>query len=233
MNAARLLYALLLVVAALPVAASPEHPAPRPEIVSRDDWGATPADYPDALKHTPRTVLIHHAGVVFKPDADPAAKMRGLLRFSREDKGWPDVPYHFVVAPDGRVFEGREMGYAPDTNTDFDTSGFVNVEVLGHFDEQRVSEVQLESTARVVAWLADELDMPTAELQTHEGVAPGQTSCPGADLLRYLKRGSFQAAVDAVRAGEPAEIEVLPALPNGPTAFAGVEQADEDPANGE
>ncbi len=179
MNAARLLCALLLVVAALPVAASPEHPAPRPEIVSRDDWGATPAEYPDGLRHTPKVVLIHHAGVVFEPDADPAAKMRGLLRFSREDKGWPDVPYHFVVAPDGRVFEGRDMSYAPDTNTNFDTSGFVNVEVLGHFDEQRVSEVQLESTARVVAWLADELEMPTNELQTHVGVAPGQTSLPG------------------------------------------------------
>lgn len=217
-------FLLVLLLAAAPGAvASPEAPAPKPDVVSRDDWGATPADYPEAMRHTPRVVLLHHAGVIFAPGADPAAKMRGLLRFSREEKGWPDVPYHFVVAPDGRVFEGRDLSIRPDTNTNFDTAGYVNVELLGHFDEQRVGAVQLASAARVVAWLADQMEMPTEELQTHAGVAPGQTACPGADFLRYLEDGSFQAAVDAARAGEPVAIDILPALPDGPSVFADAE----------
>ena len=215
---------LVVTLLGLPALAQP---APAPEVVSRADWGGEEVEYPEALRHTPTTVLLHHAGVVWKAGADPAASMRGLLRFSREEKGWPDVPYHFVVAPDGRVFEGRDLGFAPDTNTSFDTAGFVNVELLGNFEEQRVGEVQLESAARVVAWLADRLEMPTEELATHAGVAPGQTACPGADFLRYLENGSFQAAVDAARASEPAEIELLPAMEDGPQDFAAAEAPGE------
>ena len=209
---------LPLLIFAAPAALA--EPAPAPEVVSRADWGGEEVVYPDGLRHTPTTVLLHHAGVTWKAGSDPAASMRGLLRFSREEKGWPDVPYHFVVAPDGRVFEGRDLNYAPDTNTSFDTTGYVNVELLGNFEEQRVGAAQLDAAARVVAWLADELEMPTGELATHEGVAPGQTSCPGADFLRYLEDGRFQAAVDAARSGEPVEIKLLPALPDGPEGFA-------------
>ncbi|BAM03444.1 peptidoglycan recognition protein family protein [Phycisphaera mikurensis] len=214
-----LLPALLLVAPAVLA-----EPAPAPSIVMRERWGGEEVEYPEALRHEPATVLLHHAGVAWRAGADPAASMRGLLRFSREEKGWPDVPYHFVVAPDGRIFEGRDLRYAPDTNTSFDPTGYVNVELLGNFEEQRVNATQLDAAVRVVAWLADRLEMPTADLATHAGVAPGQTSCPGADFLRYLDGGSFHAAVDAARAGEPVEIEVLPPLPDGPQAFAEAEE---------
>ena len=191
--------------------------AERPPIVSRAEWGGGEVDYPESYRHEPKVVLVHHAGVLFKPGTDPAASVRGLLRFSREDKGWPDVPYHFVIAPDGAIYEGRDVNYKPDTNTKFDTAGYVNVELLGNFEEQRVSPAQLDSLARLTAHLADEIGMRTADLVTHKNVAPGQTTCPGRDLYRYFESGAVARAVDACRAGEPPRIDPLPPLPDGPT----------------
>ena len=191
--------------------------AEKPPIVSRDEWGGGAIDYPESYRHTPKTVLVHHAGVTVRPGADAAQSMRNLLRFSREDKGWPDVPYHYIIGPDGTIFEGRDVNYKPDTNTKFDTAGYVNIELMGNFEEQRVSPAQLESLARLTAYLADEIDMPTANLVTHKDVAVGQTDCPGRDLYRYFTSGAMARAVDAARAGGSPSIDYLPPLPEGPT----------------
>lgn len=219
---ARLAWLVLILLTAAPAGAT----VPRPPIIAAEAWGSQPANFPAGYEHEPKVVLLHHAGELWKTGADPAERLRALQSWGKRDKDWADVPYHFIIAPDGRIFEGRSMQYRPDTNTDFDTTGYINVELLGNFEEQRVSRPQLDAAVALTAWLADELDSPTDQIQTHKGVAPGQTSCPGKDFLRYIDGGHFARWVNAERTGEEANVQLLPPAENGPTEVATVSRFD-------
>src|SRR5215216_3890704 len=91
----------------------------RPEIVAGKEWGSKPLAIDASRKHVPKFITIHHAGVLWKAGDDPVKKLQGLQVYGQKEKGWPDVPYHFLIAPDGRIFEGRAAEYEPDTNTSY------------------------------------------------------------------------------------------------------------------
>lgn len=38
-------------------------------------------------------------------------QVRGIQRFHMDDRGWSDIAYNFLVAEDGRIFEGRGWGW--------------------------------------------------------------------------------------------------------------------------
>src|SRR4051794_10933448 len=90
-----------------PAAEVPDAPAvPRPAIVSAAEWGSKPQPIPDARKQTPKYVTIHHAGVLWAAKVAPAAFVRNMQSWGQKEKGWPDLAYHFLIAPDGSIFEG-------------------------------------------------------------------------------------------------------------------------------
>ncbi len=189
---------------------------PRPAIVSAEQWGSEPDPIPESRRHEPRFLTVHHAGVLWKPQDEPVRKLRGLQSWGKRDKGWPDLPYHFLIAPDGRIFEGRSLAYEPETNTNYDVSGHVGVQVWGNFEEQRVSVEQLESLTTLLAWLSQELAIDPATIRGHRDVAAG-TTCPGKDLYRYVESGRLRRWVEAMRADEAVRVEVGPELDGGPS----------------
>ena len=92
---------------------------PRPPIVSAAEWGSQPQPIPATRKHTPRYVTIHHAGVLWQAKVTPEAFVRDMQSWGQKEKGWPDLPYHFLIAPDGQIFEGRPLIYEPESNTKY------------------------------------------------------------------------------------------------------------------
>jgi hypothetical protein len=197
-----LIRVVLLLLCALSPGAQPVSAQPW---VRRAEWGSAPQPIPDSARHTPRRIVLHHAGVVWKSGDDPLKKIKGLQSWGQREKNWPDVPYHFLIAPDGRIFEGREMHYRPESNTNYDLTGVLNVHLWGNFDEQRVNETQLRATRHLLLWLETEHGL--RELRTHQEEAAGQTSCPGSDLQRYVPLLRQHQA------------ELLPPLPSGPEIF--------------
>lgn len=189
----------------------------RPAIVSAAEWGSKPQPIPDARKHTPRFVTIHHAGVEWKAARPAVEFVRNMQAWGQKDKNWPDLPYHFLIAPDGTIFEGRSLQYEPESNTKYELAGNIGVEMMGNFETQRPSAAQLQSCARLVAWLCQELKIDPANIRGHTDAAPGQTSCPGKDFYRYLQDGQFVGWVKALLAGGAPEISPGSPLEGGPT----------------
>jgi hypothetical protein len=177
--------------------------------------------FPDSKKHTPKYVTIHHAGVIYKPGTDPAKFVKNMQAWGQKDKGWPDLPYHFLIAPDGRIFEARDMAYEPDTNTKYQLAGHIGVEMMGDFNQQRPSPQQLDSCARIVAWICDQKKIDIANIATHKDVAKGQTSCPGNDFYRYMESGEFKEWVTSILQGKEPQIDPGPPLDGGPTVIVG------------
>ena len=202
-------------------AQAPDKPrVEKPAIVSASEWGSKPKPIGDERKHMPKYLTIHHAGVVWKPGDDPAAKVRGLQGYGQREKNWPDLPYHFLIAPDGRIFEGRPVEYEPESNTKYELKGNVGVELFGNFEQQRVNEKQLESLAKLCAWLCDvhgiDPKQPNA-IRAHKDVA--QTACPGKDFYRYVKDGDVGRWVAGMLEGKAVKVEVKEGLPGGPEEF--------------
>lgn len=156
-----------------------------PGFVPRQQWGSQPQPMPSDLQQIPSRIVLHHSGVLWKEGDESLKKIRALQSWGQREKNWPDLPYHFLIDPQGRIFEGREMRYRPDSNTDYDLNGVVNVELWGNFDEQPVTPEALESTVQLLAWLDQRYHL--RELSTHRSQAPGQTRCPGDDFFRYFE----------------------------------------------
>jgi hypothetical protein len=190
---------------------------PKPAIVSAKEWGSTPQPIPDARKHTPKYITIHHAGVLWEAKTTPDKFVKNMQSWGQKEKNWPDLPYHFLIAPDGRIFEGRPLEYEPDTNTKYELAGNIGVEMMGNFNAQRPSEAQLQSCVKLVAWLAQELNIAAENIRGHNDAAPGQTDCPGKDFYRYLKDGQFRNWVTQTMQGQTPDVKHGPPLPDGPT----------------
>ena len=219
---------VLLVASIGAIGATPtSRPATAPTtlpIVSRAEWGSTPQPLDESRRQVPRLVTLHHAGTISVRGSDPLASVRALQRFGQTEKNWPDVPYHFLIAADGRIIEGRDWHYQPESNTKYDLDGVMNIELFGNFEVQRASIEQLRSTVALIAWLkrGDCPQLDTGAIRGHKDAAgESQTVCPGLDFYRYISGGQIQAWVEQTLAGDAPLIELLPPLPNGPTTMIG------------
>jgi hypothetical protein len=93
--------------------------------------------------------------------------MRAIQR-AHVGNGWVDIGYHFAVAPDGRIFEGRwARNYAPgQVHSGEDTSGRIvtaahaldhntgslGVVVLGNLADRQATPAAFDAVARIIAW---------------------------------------------------------------------------------
>lgn len=75
---------------------------PVPIIIKRSEWGSKPQ--PDSLPyktHTINKITIHHGGVYYLEDKNAEEYLSNLQAWSRREKHWPDIPYHYLITPDG------------------------------------------------------------------------------------------------------------------------------------
>lgn len=159
------------------VAAAAAH---TPDIVTRAQWGAD-----ESLKrttgsckrvfHPVQQLFVHHtAGTNYDPH--PAATMRAIYYFHVRQRGWCDVGYNFVVAPDGTIFEGRwARSYAPweihssenlhgevvtGAHVEGFNSGSVGISMMGNYSKIPPPPAMRRSLAELLAWEADRHDLP-------------------------------------------------------------------------
>jgi hypothetical protein len=186
---------IALIVAAAAGACRPAgapRPADEPAIVTRAQWGARAPVLP-MQPHQPVRITVHHTGGAQDRAHPMAGKLRALQRFSQEQgtladgrikKAWADIPYHFYIAHDGAVGEGREVGYVGDSNTQYDLRGHVQVVLEGNFENEPVTDAQYQSLRRLVVYLARRYRVTPELITGHKDNAP--TLCPGQDLYRRL-----------------------------------------------
>lgn len=210
-------------------AGEPLSPIAKPStMVTREQWGSKPDPIPANRKQTPEWITIHHAGVLWTNSQDPAQFVRNMQSWGKNrpklekpprNTYWPDLPYHFLIAPDGKIFEGRPVEYEPESNTAYPLAGNIGVEMMGNFNRQRPSVAQLDSAVRLTAWLMQQHGIKADRIRTHRDAAKGQTDCPGRDFYRYMQDGQFKKWVEAVGKGQALKIEPGPPLtdPAGPT----------------
>jgi N-acetylmuramoyl-L-alanine amidase len=196
--------------------------APGLHIHPRSDWGA---DLPPKGTMGPeevRFLLVHHtASSNVVPDVREVIRQTYAFQ-TGPTKRWPDICYHFMVGPDGSVWETRAGSLAGPVVADATggNQGFGQlVCLIGDFTAQAPTPAAQESLMRTLIFLADRYDIDTDPTATTTFVSRGSdkfpagamittptisghrdvtfTACPGD--LGYTLLGSWRSRVHATR----------------------------------
>ncbi len=152
-----------------------------------------PLEYPKKIKK----IIIHHTATSENLD-DADAAIRSIYYYHAVSRGWGDIGYNFIIAPDGTIYEGR---YGGDGVVAGHTSGYntgtVGIALLGNYQEEDIPAPMMKSLNSLIYEKAELHNIdPDASSKFHETVMPnimghrdlGSTACPGENTYDYLPK---------------------------------------------
>ncbi len=130
-------------------------------------------------------ITVHHDGlppVTLRGRQDVADRI-DLIRRSHQQRGWGDIGYHFVVDPEGRLWEGRPLAYQG-AHVGATNEGNLGVLCLGNFEIQHPTGAQLSALDGFLIQQMRGYGVTARALHTHRELAP--TACPGRNLQAHM-----------------------------------------------
>lgn len=189
----------------------------KPAIVGRTAWKAAAAK-PELMKRQPTAAfkgIVVHANDVYFRQREGVTNDDKLRRMQSGhmvyDHKWGDLAYHFFIAKDGWIGEGRSLDYIGDSGTKYDMTGLILVVLEGNFEGGTVNtragkeetwppdtptDAQKKSLDALVTWLAKTYAVAPSAIKGHKDLA--ETQCPGKLLYAYLP--TLRDTVDAALA---------------------------------
>ena len=79
----------------------------------------------------------------------------------------------------------------------------------GNFDVETPADPQVQSLSDLLAWAADHYSVGVDTIKSHRDYAPGETSCPGANLYALLQSGALLEVVEGILNGGPPNLSYL------------------------
>lgn len=202
-----------------PLAMPPVTPTSR-VLLCRAAWKAN-EPRPGGIPNVPIRMTIHHTATMLSDNSEAPARLRQHQHYHQDVKGWIDIAYHISVDRNGNLYELRNPEIVGDTATNYDPTGHFLVVCEGNFDEEEVTEEQLNGAALAFAWAATKYQIPTETLRGHLDVS-GDTACPGASLYAHVRSGDLQRRVEQLLDAAP--VELWPACGSeGDGIVAGIE----------
>ncbi|MFZ1282318.1 MAG: N-acetylmuramoyl-L-alanine amidase, partial [Ignavibacteriaceae bacterium] len=184
------------------------------KVSTRTNWGWLPLEKV-LPQHSINKITIHHGGEDFAENKEMIPYLRNLQSWSRSEKKWIDIPYHYMIDLKGNIFEARSINYPGDTNTDYDVTGHALICVVGNYEVQKLSDASLKSLVKLTAFLKQKYQVEDKNIKTHKDYT--ETLCPGKDLYKYFLDGSFLKMVNekVISAVEITKIETITKVKTG------------------
>jgi len=162
-------------------------------IYPRSAWSA--ADPKPFKQHVPERITIHHEGTKFEKNDDAPKHIKNVQTWGMgKDRNWIDIPYHFLIDPNGNIYEGRNIFTVGETATEYDPKGHLLITCMGNFEEQEVSEEQLHALIGLITYCCDKYQISPGTIASHKDYS-NQTVCPGINLYKYLENNYIKAEV--------------------------------------
>ncbi|UUO01352.1 peptidoglycan recognition protein family protein [Mycolicibacterium novocastrense] len=173
-------------------------------LLCREAWQAKSAR-PGGKPQNPVRMTIHHTAATLGDNSNAPSRLRQHQSYHQDTQGWIDIAYHVSVDRNGNLYELRNPEIVGDTATSYDPTGHFLVVCEGNFDEEQVTEEQVNGAALAFAWAASKWQIPTDTLEGHRD-ASGDTACPGDSLYQYVQSGDLQRRIDTYLAAGPVEL---------------------------
>ncbi len=116
--------------------------------------------------------------IVVHSTASPAnVSAERIADYHVQTMGWPGIGYHFIIGPSGAIEQTNPLEAAS-----FHTSGAedfsIGIAFAGSFDDAIPTPEQIESGARLIAWLMAELNIPIEQVMGHKEMPGNATKDP-------------------------------------------------------
>ena len=188
------------------------------KVITREQWGWKPEEK-TLPEHTINKITLHHGGEYFAEDKDVTAYLRNLQSWSRSEKKWMDIPYHYMIDLKGNIYETRPLKYPGDTNTDYDVRGHALICVMGNYEVQKFNKEQMKAVVDLTSFLVKKYNVNLDSIKGHKDYA--LTLCPGEDFYRFIRDHTIQKLVAQKLAGM--EINYDEIFNTGPVVKTGIE----------
>ncbi|MCP4726388.1 MAG: N-acetylmuramoyl-L-alanine amidase [bacterium] len=139
------------------------------------------------MTQIPEFITVHHSGEDWQKDRDPKEFLINLQSWSRSDRNWIDIPYHYVIDFDGNIYAARDYNFPGDTNTDYDTEGHILTCLIGNYENIKPNDKQIEALINVLTWQCQKFGIKPETLRGHKDYI--ETACPGKNLYPYISNG--------------------------------------------
>lgn len=175
-------------------------------LISRTRWGAAPG-VPSRMTRTPQNwsrITVHHtansSGSLRGASVHTVASvLRTIQRQHMTERSplWGDIGYHYLIDPDGRIYEGRRLEYQGAHAGDHSKNqGNIGVCLLGHFEVEHPSPKALGALAALLDDLRGRYRIPTSQVFGHSHFKT--TACPGQHLEPWIAHYSSGRAMSSI-----------------------------------
>ncbi len=198
---------------------------PLPAYVDRETW-SDHLDLTNTASRTPTNVshlVVHHSAGQTNA-SDFAAVVRSYWNHHTHGRNWGDIGYHWLVDPNGVVYQGRAFNLDGNKNVMGTHAGGFNTNsmgicVIGDYTNIRPADDALASMYEVLAWKADERGIDPMGTSLHSPTMTNRrnilghrdvtsTQCPGNTFYPMLPEVRRQVALLVESWIDPGEIVV-------------------------
>lgn len=185
-------------------------------IIPRSRWGAAAPNTADMDRSRQdwSRITVHHTAMPGRrlqgrPIESVAGTLRQIQKNHMQGEGWADIGYHFLIDPDGRIYEGRRIewvgAHAGRSGGKNHNERNLGICLLGNFDEEQPSAQALAALDSLVAHLRQRYQIAQSSVFGHCDFK--DTACPGQALRTWLaayKSGAARSSnrLSMLKAGE-------------------------------
>lgn len=126
-------------------------------------------------------IHIHHTWKPTKDDYVGEKTIYGMWEYHTKTNGWSDIGQHFSVAPDGTIWDGRDLNRDP-ASIENHNKGAISIEIIGNFDVEILKGPQKKSVIELVRTLLKVCDLGKESIIFHR--EHSKKSCPGKNIQK-------------------------------------------------
>lgn len=164
-----------------------------PNIITREMWGASdPTNI--YFPQIPKYIIFHHYGFSSSNSNFKATQfftgdnsIRYIQDKALHKEGLIDIPFHYIIVPNGDIYEGRPPDVMGKHCNMYD-KGSIGIMCFGNFNSEQVPDEMKIS----IVWLVRKLVNDYKTIKTPVNILCHRdkefTSCPGANLQAFIMR---------------------------------------------
>jgi LysM repeat protein len=159
---------------------------PRYRVVRRKEW--TDAKIKKNHRQMGRVtrITVHHTGeYAGTVGVSKREILRRIDRYHREGRGWAAIGYHWLVSPDGQVYEGRPESIQG-AHTRNANSNNLGISMMGDFHKNSPTARHVSILKAVLEDARKRYGLPRSKVFGHRDHMA--TACPGDHLYAWLQR---------------------------------------------
>ncbi len=171
-------------------------PADAPfKIIRRAEWGA---ELPKSsyTVHQPFFFTLHHTQGNYPKTREAAlSEIRFIQDYHQNAKKWIDIGYHFLIDPQGDIFEGRPIR-VEGAHVLSHNNGNIGISIMGNYHppvSNPITPASMDSFVAIGRYLRDTYSVNVSSFYAHREI--GNTDCPGDNL--YALKGQLRDRIFA------------------------------------